>query len=196
VVVEESESVTTSPTTSGAAPTSSPAVRQPTTVETPASARRAEQLTDSSRLRLDGIGAIDIGMTLEEASAATGMNVRIVSEDFGTGCRYAAAAGGPTGLSFMVVAERIVRIDVGGGQEPSPIKTLSGISVGSSEDEVMAAYPGRIQVTPNAYSDTYHDLVYNSSDPTLGLIFVTDGERVISFRSGQAGPVSAIEGCL
>ena len=163
---------------------------------TVSTAQAPQRLTDASRLRLDGIGPLRVGMTLAQASGATGMDVRVTSQDFGNGCRYAEADGGPAGLAFMVFNGRIVRIDVNGEPQPSPIATLSGIRVGSTEADVMAAYPGRIRVTGNAYLEDGHDLVYTASDSALGLIFVTDGQRVLSFRSGEAGPVSAIEGCL
>jgi hypothetical protein len=187
--------VTTS-TTPAATSTSTDASRRSTPTSTPTTTRPANRLTSGSRLRLDGIGAVEIGMTLEQASAATGMNVRITSQDFGTDCRYAEADGGPEGLAFMVISGRIVRIDVTREPVGSPITTLSGVGVGDTHDQVQAAYPGRIDVRPNAYSENGRDLVYRASDPALSLIFVTEGGRVNSFRSGQAGPVSAIEGCL
>jgi hypothetical protein len=160
--------------------------------------RPAERLTSGSRLRVDGIGPLTVGMSLSQASAAAGTTVGLTSADFGTGCRYAEAAKGPTGLSFMVVGGRIVRFDVGGppDQPPSTIATLSGIRVGSSENDVMAAYPGRIRVTGHPYLETGHYLIYTPANRALSLVFETDGRRVTSFRSGQAAAVSAIEGCL
>ena len=168
-------------------------------VPEPAPPPAPERLSESSRLRLDGIGPVTVGMTLDEASAAAGMPLRIVpnSDRVGTGgCAYARPEGGPTGLSFMVLNGRIARIDVGGN---SAIRTLSGIGPGSTEAEVQATYPGRISAQPNPYSGHRggRDLLYQPDEGSrhLGLLFQTDGGRVSSFRSGLYGAVMAPEGC-
>lgn len=166
----------------------------------PAAAPVPERLSESSRLRLDGIGPVLVGMTLDEASAAAGMPLRIVpnSDRAGTGsCAYVRPEGGPTGLSFMVLdGRKIARIDVGGD---SAISTLSGIRTGSTEAEVHATYPDRINAQPNPYSGHRggRDLVYQPDEGSrhLGLLFQTDGGRVVSFRAGIHGAVMAPEGC-
>ena len=156
-----------------------------------------ERLTSASRLRLDGIGPIQVGMTLEDASAAAGVPVRVDPRtDLGRGCAHAKAEGGPEGLSFMVVNGRIVRIEVFGN---SAILTLSGVGAGSTVDEVLATYPNRIRVQPNPYTGHLggRDLVYLTDEGSshLGLMFETDGQRVRTFRSGFLGAVMAPEGC-
>ncbi len=168
-------------------------------VPEPAPPPAPERLSESSRLRLDGIGPVMVGMTLDEASAAAGMPLRTVpnSDLVGTGgCAYARPEGGPTGLSFMVLKGRIARIDVGGN---SAIRTLSDIGPGSTEAEVQATYPGRISAQPNPYSGHRggRDLLYQPDEGSrhLGLLFQTDGGRVGSFRSGLHGAVMAPEGC-
>lgn len=164
----------------------------------PAPPAAPERLSASSRLRLDGIGPVLVGMTLEEASAAAGMQFGIIpnSDRAGTGtCAYARAEGGPEGLQFMVINSRIARIDVGN----SSIRTLSGIGTGSTEAEVQATYPDRIQVQPNPYTGHRggRDLVYVPDEGSrhLGLLFETNNGRVTSFRSGLVGAVMAPEGC-
>lgn len=157
-----------------------------------------ERLSASSRLRLDGIGPVLVGMTLEEASAAAGLQFGIVpnSDRAGTGaCAYARAEAGPEGLHLMVVNGRIVRIDVGNG----PVRTLSGIGTGSTVAEVQATYPGRIEVQPNPYTGHRggRDLVYLADEGFrhLGLLFESNNGRVTSFRAGLLGAVMAPEGC-
>lgn len=139
-------------------------------------------------------------MTLAEASAATGQDVRVTTPDYGTDCRYAEADGGPAGLAFMVIGGRIVRIDAFMDQSgPSVVRTLSGIGLGSSEADVLAAYPGRVEVSGHPYLETGRYLVFTPTDPAYGafsMIFASDGERVTSFRSGETDAVGAIEGCL
>lgn len=187
---DASTSTSSGPTTTTGAPATTGA-----TPVTTAPTGGDEKLTAASRLRLDGIGPVKVNMTLDQASAATGMRFQLVEPDLGTDCRYAEAEGGPVGLRFMVIGGHIARVDVSGHPTPSPIATVSGIKIGSTEEEVNAAYPDAIEETGHPYVETGHYLVYESSDPALGLIFETDSQRVTSFRSGLAGAVQAIEGC-
>ena len=169
----------------------------PTTdVPTPPPPPAPERLTSASRLRLDGIGPIQVGMTLAEATVAAGVPVRIDPRtDLGRGCAHAFADGGPQGVRFMVVEGRIVRVEV----VRSPILTLSGVGTGSTVDEVLATYPNRIRVQPNPYSGHLggRDLFYVADEESrhLGLMFETDGQSVRTFRSGFLGAVMAPEGC-
>ncbi|MCA1693164.1 MAG: hypothetical protein LC733_13590 [Actinobacteria bacterium] len=162
----------------------------------------AQRLTSETRLSLDGLGPVDIGMTLDEASAAAGTPIRIRPDDpYGPECTYAYPQGGPDGVGFMVINGRIARVDIGTlrpEMRPSPVRTVSGIGIGSTEDEVKQAYPGRIRVEPAKYDPTGHDLVYVPVDASvkhLSMIFQTDGQRVTSFRAGLAEPVAYTEGC-
>lgn len=172
------------------------------TAAAPSTTTQRVALTGASRLSLQGIGPVAVGMTLPEASKAAGTPIHAspgsaVNDD----CSYARADEGPSGVAFMVTAGRIVRIDV----LPSPpettrpaVATVSGIRVGSTEQEVKDAYPGQISVQAHPYLPSGHYLVYTPTDPGLkglGLVFETDGRNVTSFRSGQLGPVQLKERC-
>ncbi|MGH9226002.1 MAG: hypothetical protein ACRD2W_19940 [Acidimicrobiales bacterium] len=173
-------------------------VEPPIAVDNPAppTATMPELLSEASRLRLDGIGPVVVGMSLEEASAATGQDIRIDPRtDLGRGCAHATAEGGPEGLQFMVVDGRIARVEV----VPGPVRTVSGVGVGSTQAEVLAAYPDRIRVQANPYSGHLggKDLIYvpDASSEHLSLLFeVLDG-LVMRFRSGWLPAVMAPEGC-
>ncbi|MGI8808962.1 MAG: hypothetical protein ACR2KK_14200 [Acidimicrobiales bacterium] len=181
------------PTT--AVPTAPTTAVPPAPTAPPAPAPAPERLTSASRLRLDGIGPIQVGMTLAEATVAAGFPVRIDPRTELGGCAHAIADGGPQGVRFMVVEGRIVRVEV----SRSPILTLSGVGTGSTVDEVLATYPNRIRVQPNPYTGHLggRDLFYvtDQASTHLGLMFETDGERVRTFRSGFLGAVMAPEGC-
>jgi hypothetical protein len=202
-VQSERLDVRPSTTVTSAAPTTTQAQPSVTSPSPSTSAPPvADRLSAGSRLSLDGIGPVDIGMTLEQATAAAGTSIRYGDEyPPGNSCRYARPAGGPDGLSFMVIDGRIARVDVGTflpSMLPSPVKTVSGVGLGSTEDEVKRTYPGRIRVEPAKYNPAGHDLVYVPNDPAvrhLGMIFETDGQRVTSFRAGLAEPVAYTEGC-
>lgn len=171
-------------------------VTPPLTDSPPPPAPLPKELTEASRLQLDRIGHVEIGMTLDEASAAAGKPITIEARsDRGRGCAHAVAEGGPEGLAFMVINGRIARIEVRSG----PVATLEGIKTGSTVEEVLAAYSGRIRVEPHTYTARFGGqyLIYEP-DPSsghLGLLFETDGSRVTMFRSGLVGAVMAPEGC-
>jgi hypothetical protein len=171
-------------------PTPSPS---PTPSSSPTEDDQFTGLGSESRLRLDGIGAIVVGMSVEEASAAANVEFKPgvePSED----CFYVSVKGGPRRLAFMVLDGAIARVDV---SEGSPVRTLSGIGIGSIEEDVFDTYEGRIREEPHPYTRPEgHYLVYEPrNEPEYSLIFETDGDVVTSFRSGFADPVSFIEGC-
>lgn len=153
---------------------------------------QSASLTSTSRLRLDGIAGVTVGMTLDEASRAGGVTIEPPARNETiNGCGSTEAVEGPKGLSFMVVRGEIVRIDVHRG----PIRTLSGVGIGTEEDVVIETYRGQIEVDPHPYVRG-HYLTYVPEDGSgLSLIFETDGFEVTSFRSGEQRAVSAIEGC-
>ena len=185
---------TTLPAESGSTTTTPqpvPTTALPTTTAPP------ERLSTSSRLSLDGLGPVDIGMTLDQASAAAGTPIRIPPDDPHDGdCRYAYAAGVPE-VAFMVINGRIERVDVG-DRSGRRVTTVSGIGVGDAEEAVKRTYPGRIRVEGHPYRPTGHYLIYVPADPALAhlsMIFETDGQVVTTFRAGMKGAVAQIEGC-
>jgi hypothetical protein len=180
---------TTATTTAGTANTPAP----------PAAPQPTREAWEDLRLSLDGLGPVDIGMSPAQASAAAGVQIRIDPKmDLGNGCTYARADRGPDDRLFMVVDGRIVRIDIGGRGTAARTRTVSGIGVGSTEDDVKRTYPGRITVQPREYVSGGHYLLYTPADPRLQhlrMLFETDGKVVTSFRAGEANPVSWTEGC-
>jgi hypothetical protein len=163
----------------------------------PATTVAPERLTTESRLRLDGLGPVRIGMSLTEASAAAGVAIRLhPGESGGLDCAYARAEGLDE-MAFMVVGGKIVRIDVG-ILGTDRVRTLSGIGKGSTETEVMKTYSGQIRVEPHHYVEGAHNLVYVPNDAAsrpYSMIFEAVDGRVTTFRSGLADEVSWMEGC-
>lgn len=172
-------------------PVVSPEPAEPTLSSAPAGA--PDPVTEEDRLRLDGIGRLTVGMTIEEAEEATGRKIRIWDE-FSEQCRQANLSGGPRDLVLMLSYGRVMLIEVWG---KSKIKTVSGIAVGSSERDVERVYGSRITREPHPYGgDKGAYLVYTPINETdLLLIFETDGKKVTSFRSGYEEQVRYIEGC-
>lgn len=177
-------------TTSTAAPTTT------TTVE--------RELSEASRLRLDGIGPVKIGMTLSEASAAVGREVEVKENsllaDEESACGFADVEDGPAGLSFMVLRDnpgaewRIYRVDI---NETSRIATGGGVRIGATEDEVRQVYGAQLKTEPHEYTGPQGHYLVLDVDGEGGymLLFETDGAKVLQFRSGNDAAVRAPEGC-
>lgn len=141
----------------------------------------------------DGLGQIQVGMTLDEA-----VNMGLLSENpnMKTACDYvfpAVGAGIPDGVSVMVVKGKVARIDVDTGS----VTTEEGAKIGDSEDKVKSLYGDDLQVRPHKYINNGHYLVVPGDSASAGkeLLFETDGQHVTSFRAGRLPEVEWVEGC-
>lgn len=187
-----------------AAPPTTTAPPEPPQSAPPQPTAPAEPLSDRSQVSLDGIGAVKFGMTLEQASAAAGTPIEIIPAPVNTErCAMARPTGGPDNVTFLIVDRVVAVVNVGllgPGGSRSGITTVAGIGAGSTEADVLQAYSGQVQLRPNQYQGHrgYNTLTYTPSDARMakyGVVFETDGQRVLAFRAGFAGPVSWIEGC-
>jgi hypothetical protein len=153
-------------------------------------------LSSNSKLALKGIGAVQVGMTVAQASNAMGQPLISQGEPApGSSCSYVAPQQSIQGLNFMVINDRIVRIDV---RRSSPITTLSGAKIGDSEARIKQLYPGQLTITPHKYRPNGHYLTFtpkDAADRNYRLIFETDGKQVTDFRSGRLPEVTWVEGC-
>jgi hypothetical protein len=160
------------------------------------------RLTDGSKLALDGIGPIRVGMTVDEASRSTG--VKLFKMGRGSGsfdenlCSYVHPEGTLKGISFMVAKGRIARVDI----DNDRITTLRGAKIGNTQEQIMNLYPGQIKITPHAYfgfpprNGKYLTFVpQDLADKNYRMIFEISKNLVIKFRSGKLPEVEYIEGC-
>jgi hypothetical protein len=181
------------------APTTSPTTTAPTTT-----APATRPITESSRMSLYGLGEVRGGMTIAEAEALTGQTFVVDSFDMAEGLCYFARIDGFDDLYFLIendVAPTdpkqgiIGRASVGAG----PWTTISGIGVGSTREEVLAAYGERITESPHAYvpGGSYLDFVpADAADSAYRLRFETDADGVVTeMHAGLTRPVGYIEGC-
>lgn len=156
------------------------------------------KITNQSKLAINGIGSIRVGMTVAEAAKASGTKlVTYGNSPLNQSCDYVQPQGGPKGISYMVTNGRIARVDV---YENKSITTLSGAKIGDTEARIKALYPGQIKVSPHPYTGGMggHYLTFvpkDKSDLGYRLIFETDGKRVERFRAGKLPEVEYIEGC-
>ena len=157
----------------------------------PASAQ--SQITNQSKVFINGIGSVKVGMTIAEASKAAG--TKLVRERYGDyQCSYYNLQNGTKDIGFMVTKGRIARVDVSKGS----ISTASGARIGNTEAQIKALYPGQIKVSEHAYTDKGHYLTFvprDKSDKNYRIVFETDGKRVTEFHSGKIPEVGFVEGC-
>ncbi len=180
---------TTVPATVPATTSSTPAtIITPTTTTT----TRPSPLSHGSRLRIDGIGPVDVGMTVAEARAAAGTELALRKEPH---CDVLTAPSGPAGVALILTTPASGRIELIVVTEPS-VATVSGIRVGTTEAQVLATYPGRIRtVNPSL---PVHRLIYTAADPSLAdrvLVFSMDNGRVATMYAGLRNQAEADEIC-
>ncbi|HEY9608372.1 hypothetical protein [Allocoleopsis sp.] len=156
------------------------------------SAKQQTKLTAQSKLSINSIGPIRVGMSVAQAETAAG--VKLTRPD-NRGCSYIRPQGNNYDFLIMVTNNRIARIDVRGN---SRITTISGARIGDMESKIKSLYPGQITVTPHKYQPKGHYLIFipkDRNEANYRIIFETDGTRVTSFRGGKRPEVEWVEGC-
>ncbi len=153
----------------------------------------APRLSSTSKVQIDGIGAVRVGMTVKQAAKAAGVNLVSSYNEGSYECRYVQPQSGLKNIGMMVSKDRIVRVDIYQG---SSIKTLKGAGIGDSETRIKSLYPGRIQVSPHKYTKG-HYLTFVPVDRAdqHRIVFETDGRKVLNYRVGKLPDVEFIEGC-
>jgi hypothetical protein len=149
-------------------------------------------------IRFDGVGAVRVGMTFDEARTALGGDLRMDDEVVGTEpgpdrCDHPQSSWLPPGVLVMVEGRRVVRVEVDSGA----VATAEGARIGDTEARIQQLYPGRVTVQPHKYTDGHYLVVRpaNPADATHLLVFETDGRVVQRFRAGQKPQVEYVEGC-
>lgn len=159
-------------------------------------AQKPEKLTEQSKLAINGIGPIEVGMTVAQASRAAGVQLEPTDPDASSLCSDYKPSNGPEGVRFTVTdGGRISRVDI----DSLRITTINGARIGDTEARIQSLYPGQIQVNPLPNSKKGHYLTVipdKGSDKNFRLIFETDGQRVQRMRTGKLPEVAFIGGCL
>jgi hypothetical protein len=133
-------------------------------------------------LRLDGLGSVRIGMSLNEARSAAGMPLTLLETPHCTTLRpdaippgFVLTAPGGTTIEYVIVT--------------GPVATAKGIRVGSKLIDVWNAYTGHLtdhlSVGPGGHSGR---VVYQVKDPGfegLAMVFVIADDHVTSMLAGR-----------
>lgn len=143
-------------------------------------------------LNEDGLGPIQIGMTLDEA-----VNMGLLNErpEIKQACDFvfpAVGAGVPL-VNVMVVKGKVARIDVDTGT----VTTEDGARIGDTEDRIKEIYGDELKITPNKYisGGHYFTVMGDSASAGKAIVFETDGRQVTAFRAGRLPEVEWVEGC-
>ncbi|PPT10860.1 Serine/threonine protein kinase [Geitlerinema sp. FC II] len=162
------------------------------------SVRSQSQLTPRSRVAIDGIGPVRVGMTVAEASRSAGTTFVREGVYDSPQCHYIVPENGMRDVSFMVTNGRIARVDV---RNPV-VRTVSGAGIGNSEEEIEQLYPDRIEVSRHPYTggapQNGHYLTFvpqDWRDRNYRVIFETSYDYVTQYRAGKLPEVEYIEGC-
>lgn len=186
-----------------ASPTASPSVEpstpSPTASQTPAAETPAapapERLTASSKLTINGIGPVRVGMTVTEAIQAAGVPLESSGDAGSPECEFYEPKDNAANIAFMVVDGRVVRADA---WQSSSVTTRSGLGVGSTEAQIQERFPGQIEIEPHEYIDGHYVIFVpkDAGDRNYRIVFETDAAgRVLQLRSGRLPEVMWVEGC-
>ncbi len=135
----------------------------------------------------DTFGPVVFGTNVAEAQAASRLSWRVDSQL--DDCAYYVADGAPQGVRFMVIDDTVVRVDI----DTPAVRTRSGLGVGTSEAEILRAFP-TASVTPHEYTDGHYVTITDSATGNK-VVFETDGATVTTYRAGRAPEVEYVEGC-
>ena len=166
-----------------------------TTATTAAPSTGTAELTSDDVVTLRALGPVTLGMTVEEAVAASGL---ALSQDFGRAstdnCYYVTAGAALPGVAFMVVDGAVVRVEI---NAPSVIATRSGVRIGTPESSVREVYPDNIQQANDAVSEgqALAFVPNDEADADYRIYFAIDGGEVSSYRLGIRPAVDNLLGC-
>lgn len=142
-----------------------------------------------------GLGPLRAGMSVPEAARVVGGSFAARTAVEGGSCTYAEWREAPDGVLVMLVNGLVARVDVTKGS----IATSAGARIGDSEARIKALYKNRVVVTPHEYTDGHYLTVSpapaTGEDRGYGVVFETDGNRVLRYRGGKQPMVGWVEGC-
>ncbi len=144
-------------------------------------------------LNEDGLGPIQVGMTLADA-----VNMGVLNENptMKKECDFvfpAVGAGVPDNIGVMIVRGKVARIDVDTGS----LTTEDGAKIGDTEEKLKSIYNGDLQIEPHKYVPGGHYMIVMGDSASAGkaIVFETNGKNVTNFRAGRLPEVKWVEGC-
>lgn len=138
------------------------------------------QLGADSSVSTVGLGAVTFGLTVPAAAGAAGS--AMLSCEPASECYHVSPAAAPPGISFLVHASTIERVDIVEG----PITTRSGLGIGTTAETLVERFGDQIE-RQVIDADTV-DFVFvprDASDADFRVVFTVEDGVVTTFRSGR-----------
>lgn len=150
-------------------------------------------VADANAITGQGWGALKIGMTLDEVTAAAGpdSNPDAVGGADPASCDQFRPANAPEGVLVMIESGKLTRISL---VEMSDIKTDKGLGIGDTADAVKAAYgAAAITVTPHKYAPApAEDIIAWDGGPRSEPYIEDAAARGVRYEIDATGKVGAI----
>jgi len=128
-------------------------------------------------------------MALEEVRSLVGP---IEDDNTGdTSCYFVGLLNGPDGVSFMIIDNRVARIDI----DNPAISTDRGVRIGAAEEDIKRVYGENVEVGPHFYTGGHYVRVAAPERKRL-MLFETEDGLVNTYRAGETDAVNFVEGCL
>ena len=141
-----------------------------------------------------GWGPVRVGMTRAQAEKA--LSIQLEGEAFdneGSCIELYSSNEKLTGLYFMFLDGKLSRVSAG---DKSAVTTPRGKGIGSTADEVRAAYGDKLQAEPHHYLDLPAEyLTYWLRPGKSGVRFETDANGKVETIHAGNDSIQLVEGC-
>lgn len=191
--------VTLAACSGGETPAPTTPVAETPAIETPPTAAANPPLT------AQGWGALKVGMTLAEVTAAAGpdSDPEAVGGPEPESCDEFHPANTPDGLFVMIVDGKLARISI---VEMSTLKTDKGFGLGDKADAVKAAYGAAAIASPHKYQDKPAEYItvwdggtrtepYVEDEAARGIVYEIDGTGGVGMIHVGGPAIQYVEGC-
>jgi hypothetical protein len=148
-----------------------------------------------------GYGPAKIGMRDDELRDVIGPNLDTFIAGDDESCTYLQRDLDPSGLGYMILDGGLARVSLYGDEHDvatSLVQTRNGLSIGSTKEDVYAAFSGQSLIQEeNEYlgPDGLYITWWQDEDQTRGIRFeIDESGTVIAIHAGNAA-ITLIEGC-
>lgn len=172
----------------------------------------SEEVNSFGYVSSQGIGPIEIGMTVEEAEVASGLDLASYAENQPISCTYLHSIDDFPEVRIKIAEGHIVQVEVirfvpkiiSDTVTPtietvdvsSQLTTPEGIGINTTESQVLKLYPDiEVVEDPQAPGQRYLVLEQERNDD-LRLVFETEAGRVVRMSGGLISEAEILQQCL